>query len=67
MPRRVLYSVWRNSDDQLIILDGTTEECCKALGVKPETFYRYACVSCDDTPYSIRKIYQDELGREAEE
>lgn len=67
MPRRVLYSVWRNSDDQLIILDGTTEECCKALGVKQETFYRYACVSSDETPYSIRKVYKDELEREAEE
>ena len=67
MPRRVLYSVWRNSDDQLIILDGTTEECCKVLGVEPKTFYRYACVSSDETPYSIRKVYKDELEREAEE
>ena len=36
---RYLYSVWRNADDKLMILDGTAEECSKAMGVKRESFY----------------------------
>lgn len=37
--RRFLYSVWRNEDDSLVILDGTAVECAKAMGVTKNTFY----------------------------
>jgi hypothetical protein len=36
---RFLYSVWRNSDDKLMILDGTADECALAMGVKRQSFY----------------------------
>lgn len=52
-----LYSVWRNSDDKLLILDGTMEQCCKKMGIKRNTFYRL--VNNDNkygSLYTIRKI-----------
>ena len=66
MPPKILYTVWRNSDDKLLILDGTAEECCRLLNVKKETFYRYACVSNEDTLYTIRKISLEEAEKEVE-
>lgn len=30
-PKKV-YSVWNNKTDELVILDGTAEECIKAIG-----------------------------------
>lgn len=36
---RFLYSVWRNKDDQLIILDGTADECARLMGVDRLHFY----------------------------
>ena len=40
--RQFLYSVWRNKDDLLMILDGTAEECAKAMGIKINSFYIFA-------------------------
>ena len=60
-----LYSIWRNSDDQLLILDGTAEECCKFLGIQKNTFYRYAAVSNEHTTYTIRRIKRTEAEKEA--
>jgi hypothetical protein len=37
-----LYSVWRNKDDELLILDGTLQECCDLLGMAPQTIRRLA-------------------------
>lgn len=39
---RFLYSVWRNRDDSLVILDGTAEECATAMGIKINSFYIFA-------------------------
>lgn len=51
-----LYSVWRNSDDKLMILDGTAEECCEILGINKKTFYPLVCKSAGQgAQYAIRK------------
>ena len=34
-----LYCVYRNSDDRLMILDGTANECAKGMGIEPQSFY----------------------------
>lgn len=38
-----LYSVWRNSDDRLLILDGTMRECLKVMNMTRTCFYRFMC------------------------
>jgi hypothetical protein len=37
------YSVYRNKDDMPVIIDGTAEECAKAMGVTLNSFYRTVC------------------------
>ena len=37
--KQVLYSVWNNFTDEVIIIDGTAEQCAKAMGIKLESFY----------------------------
>ena len=65
-----LYSVWRNSDDKLLILDGTIEECCRRLGVAPQTIRRLAVhtekTRNDDGRYTIRKMKVSDVKREEE-
>ena len=52
----VLYSVWRNSDDELLILDGSVEQCCEAMGIKKSSFYAIICRSNKpDSPYTVQK------------
>jgi len=36
---RTRYSVWRNEDDRLMILDGTASECAKRMGTTRQFFY----------------------------
>lgn len=65
-----LYSVWRNEDDKLLILDGTVQECCKLLGVAPQTIRRLA-VQTEKTrneggPYTVRKMKAEQVKREEE-
>ena len=67
MQPQTLYSIWRDSDDSLIILDGTADQCCELLGVRKETFYRYACRSEEQKMYTIEKIIRVDAEREAEE
>ena len=68
MPRgrkpETLYSVWRNSDDRLLILDGTAEDCCSVMGITKHSFYRLMCASCKDDRYTIRKITKKQSKRE---
>lgn len=34
-----VYTVYNNNTDELLVLDGTREECAKAMGIKVETFH----------------------------
>ena len=39
MPKYIMvYSIWNNKNDELIILDGTAEECAEAMGMTESTF-----------------------------
>ena len=40
--KSVLYSVWENKTDKLIILDGTVDEVSSLLGITPNTIRRMA-------------------------
>ena len=33
-----VYSVWNNYTDEVVIIDGTVEECAKAMGISPNSF-----------------------------
>ena len=63
-----LYSVWRNSDDALIILDGNARECSEALGLKSkEAFYHMLTTNNKRDRYTIVKITaQEALAQGAE-
>ena len=64
-----LYSVWRNKDDKLLILDGTVQECCDLLGIKPQSFRRIAGSSDKNgygNAYTIRKARVEQVKREEE-
>jgi len=60
---RFLYSVWRNSDDKLMILDGNAEECAAAMGVTMATFRTFCNKGGNGdwtiTKKSIREIEND--------
>lgn len=59
-----LYSIWKNSDDSLVILDGSAQQCADRLGVTLNSFYRIVCgASCKGT-YTIQKISSDKAKRE---
>ena len=34
----MVYSIWNNKTDELIILDGTSKECAKAMGMSDTCF-----------------------------
>ena len=64
-----LYTVWRNKDDMLLILDGTAEECCRLLGMNKNSFYRLVCSTGNKgygNMYTIRKANRDQIKREEE-
>ena len=71
MPRKrkpaMLYSVWRNSDDQLLILDGTAEACADILGIHVNTFYWLVSMTknAGHGIYTIRKIDRRTAEKEA--
>ena len=69
-----LYSVWRNSDDRLLILDGTMRECLTVMNMTRTCFYRFMCeyhgrngkwTVTRNTPEEIKKDEQE--GRESYE
>ena len=65
-----LYSVWRNSDDQLLILDGTAKECAAKLKITEQSFRRIAGSSDKNgygNAYTITKIRKRDLIAEEEE
>ena len=62
-----LYSVWRNKDDELLILDGTMEQCCERLGISRWHFYKI--VNSEKNTgfghaYTVRKITKAKSKRE---
>lgn len=61
-----LYSVWRNSDDKLMILDGTVDEVCQLLGITKATLYTKASRSSDTTKYTVIRSSRKEIEREAD-
>ena len=64
---KVLYSIWRNLDDQLVILDGTAEECCALLGIPRKTFYEeLSRTGGNGKKYTIKKILYEDAMRESE-
>ena len=63
----LLYSVWRNSDDRLIILDGTAEQCAKMLGIELATFRKWSSNDGKyNSAYKITRISTEEAKREEE-
>jgi hypothetical protein len=34
----MVYSIWNNKTDELVILDGTSKECAKAMGMSYSCF-----------------------------
>jgi hypothetical protein len=63
----VLYSIWRNEDDALLILDGTADECCELLGISHRTFLeRLSRTKGNQEKYTIRKAKREDVERECE-
>ena len=64
---KYLYSIWRNEDDQLLILDGTSEQCCEILGIPKKTFYEeLSRTGGKGKKYTIQKIRYKDAMRESE-
>jgi len=61
----ILYSIWNNQNDQLIILDGTADQCSKMLGITKDAFYHIVCRGSPQ--YTIQKARKREIEREAED
>ena len=64
-----VYSVWRNSDDQLLILDKPAKECSKLLGIAEQSFRRIAGSTDKNgygNAYTIRKARIEQVKREEE-
>jgi hypothetical protein len=52
----IRYSIWRNSDDALLIIDATTEQCCNIVGITPKTLWNLASAGGSDK-YTIQKTF----------
>lgn len=57
---KVLYSVWNNFTDDVIIIDGTARECAAVMGIKECSFYSLVtrCMQgkCHKWTFKKRKI-----------
>lgn len=63
----ILYSIWRNSDDRLLVLDGTAKQCCHILGITMHTFYGLVSRNASgEGKYTVRKIKASDAKREEE-
>lgn len=62
------YSVWRNRDDKLLILDGTVDEVSELLGINPNTIRRMAVHTAknpnDNLKYMIKAMKVSDIKRE---
>lgn len=64
---RYLYSVWRNSDDRLMILDGTADECAKVMNISRQTFYKLICWGGTNESWTVLKSSLEEVLAESSE
>ena len=65
----IVYSVWRNSDDLLLILDKSAKECAQILGIAEQSFRRIAGSPDKNgygNAYTIRKARIEQVKREEE-
>ena len=63
-----LYSVWRNSDDQLVVLDGTVDQCCEMMGISKQYFFHISNDRLKKTnTFTIKRIRASELESEVDE
>ena len=60
------YSVWRNADDRLMILDGTSSECAERIGITRHAFY-VMINSGGNQVWTVRKATLEEIEAEQEE
>ena len=44
--KQVLYSVWNNFTDEVVVIDGNYIECSKAMGVSVKSFYTLVSKAC---------------------
>ena len=63
---RYLYSVWRNSDDRLMILDGTASQCAAALNIREDSFRRLVSGKIENVgaAYTITKVRARDVWKE---
>ena len=65
---KYLYSVWRNRDDKLLILDGNAEECAQVMGMTDvQSFYHLLCMKKGRPKYTITRILAEEAERQQED
>ena len=57
---RFLYSVWRNEDDRLMILDGTADECARIMQMERGSFYRI-CNGGGNGAWTVMKESVEEI------
>ena len=65
----IVYSVWRNKDDRLLILDKPAKECAQILGIAEQSFRRIADSSDKNgygNAYTITKARIEQVKREEE-
>ena len=64
--RNRLYTVYNNKTDMPVIVAGTVEECCKAMGVKLSSFYSLR-TKCNQGKVAKWTILNEGLADESEE
>ena len=63
-----LYSVWRNSDDRLMILDGTMRECLMVMGITRSFFYRFMCeYNGRNSKWTVTRSTTEEVQKDEQE
>lgn len=55
-----LYSLYRNSDDKLMILDGRGSECARLMGVTYQWFYKLMMKGGSNKKWTIIRRRKDE-------
>ena len=57
----VVYSVWNNKTDELVIIDGEARDCAKAMNLKLGSFYRAITSARNGTikKWTIKERYLD--------
>lgn len=61
-----LYTVYRNIDDKMILLDVTAEECCRIMKIKRDSFYKLAQTGGNKT-WSVLKSTKKQIAADVKE